>query len=239
MATAAPARRSVLGALGQRSNLQAPVLLAGLLASVSAGVVAWRIVGPYGDGPFGAGFRRIPAISANRPVLVRDLRGGAAPVRAIIDDETGRVSELQMGQGGGFATVSRIYIEETGGARVPHDTDGDGITDRWDYYADLRQIERGAVQRVGFSMAGDGIADAWAFHDEQGRVSRVEISTARDGVVDRWEHYSSGTLVHVEIDADRDGRVDGWETWVDGILSAVAADLDGDGLPDPPAGGER
>lgn len=214
-------------------------LVAGLLASVAAGVATCRAVGPYGDGPFGAGFRRLPAADARATVLVHDSRAGRDIVRAVIDEGTGRVRELRLAPGGDFAAALRLHVEEDGGVRTPRDLDGDGVPDRWEYYADVRDIESGEIEKVGFSLAGDEVVDAWAFHDEAGEIRRVEVSTGRDGVVDRWEHYRSGALVRVESDRDRDGRVDEWSTFSDGILSSTQSDADGDGLPDPPEPGER
>ena len=217
-----------------------PVLLvAGVLLSLAAGVAAYRAVGPYGDGPFGAGFRRIPADSPEGTLLVHDSRVGRDLVRAVIEEATGRVRELRLASGGDLANALRVELNEHEGVRVPHDLDGDGITDRWDYYADVRHIESGDVERVGFSLAGDGITDAWAFHDERGQLTRVEVSTLRDGVVDRWEHYSDAELVRVEADVDLDGRVDTWSSYRDGVLTATATDTDGDGKPDSPGAGER
>ena len=217
-------------------NPEAVVLLIGIFFSTLAGVVAYRVDGPYGDGPFGAGFRRIPdASAAGRSILVHDFLVGTQAFRAVIDEQRGRAVELRFSAVGDSTGENRLFLEETGGVRLPRDLDGDGLADRWDYYAGLGGMESGVAEKVGFSLAGDGVIDTWAFHDDEGRVSRVEVSTGRDGVVDRWEHYDAGVLVRVETDADRDGRVDGWSTYVDGILSTTAADADGDGAPDPPA----
>ena len=221
------------------ASLEPIALVIGVLLSVAAGFAAYRTVGPYGDGPFGAGFRRIAAGSPQETVLVHDSRTGPDLVRAVIDERTGRVRELRLAPRGDFANAFRVELDEQQGARIPHDLDGDGITDRWDYYADVRHLESGDVERVGFSLAGDEIVDAWAFHDEEGQMIRVEVSTLRDGVVDRWEHYSNTELVRVEADTDRDGRVDTWSTYRDGVLSTTTTDTDGDGFPDAPTGGKR
>ena len=221
------------------AGFQPAVLVAGILLSVAAGFATCRAVGPYGDGPFGADFRRLPGASPAETILVHDSRMGPNLVRAVIDEATGRVRELRLAPQGDFANALRVELDEQQGARIPHDLDGDGLTDRWDYYDDVRQIESGDVARVGFSLAGDGIVDAWAFHDEQGQVIRVGVSTLRDGVVDRWEHYEGGALARVEADTDRDGRVDIWSSYRDGVLSTTARDADGDGLPDPSKTGER
>lgn len=221
------------------ASFESAILVAGLALSVAAGFGACHAAGPYGDGPFGAGFRRIPAASAGGTILVHDSRTGPDVARAVIDEQTGRVRELRMAPGGDFTQAVRVHLDENRGARVPRDVDGDGVPDRWEYYADARAIESGATEKVGFSLAGDAIVDAWVFHDGQGQVSRVEVSTARDGVVDRWEHYRGGELVRVEADRDRDGRVDNWSTYRQGVLAATVSDADGDGFPDPPPAGER
>ena len=214
-------------------------LVAGLLASVAGGIATCRAVGPYGDGPFGAGFRRLPAAEAGATVLVHDARVGPDVVRAVIDEGTGRVRELRLAPGGDFAAALRLHVEEDGGVRTPRDLDGDGVPDRWEYYADVREVESGEIEKVGFSLAGDEVVDAWAYHDEAGEIRRVEVSTGRDGVVDRWEHYRGGALVRVESDRDRDGRVDHWSTFSGGVLESTRSDADGDGIPDPPEPGER
>ena len=239
-----PEDREFTGDSGPRARssvrVESAVLLSGLALSVAAGFAAWKVVGPYGDGPFGANFRRIPAHPDGETTLVHDSVSGSSVVRAVIDEPTGRIGELQIAPSGDFAKAVRVLFDEDRGVRVPLDLDGDGVAERWEYYSDVGDIESGSIEKVGFSLAGDEIVDAWAFHDEQRRVSRVEVSTARDGVVDRWEHYRGGVLVRVEIDTDRDGRVDRWETYRDdGVLAATAADGDGDGLPDPPAAGSR
>lgn len=213
-------------------GLEAGILVAGLMAAVLAGVVAYRLVGPYGDGPFGAGFRRIPDPANGRSVLVHDFRLGAHVVRAVVDQRTGRVAELLLPGPVHVAPSTRAYLDEYGGVRLDRDLDADGAVDRWEYYADSGQLERRRAEKVGFSLAGDEIVDAWVFHSAAGEVTRVEVSTNRDGLVDRWEHYENGLLVRVEADTDHDGRIDEWSTYVDGILSTTAADKDGDGRPD-------
>ena len=210
------------------------VLAAGLLAAAVSGVAAYRAVGPYGDGPFGAGFRRIPhPAGGGRSTLVHDFEFGGGTVRAVIDERTRRASELRLDADGDGRPDTRAHVDGTTGAvRVERDLDADGVPERWEYYADAREAEQGRAEKVGFSLAGDAVVDAWAFHGADGRIVRIEVSTGRDGVVDRWEHYEDGVMVRAEEDADGDGRVDAWSTYVDGILTATATDADGDGRPD-------
>jgi hypothetical protein len=200
------------------------VLGAGFLAAAAAGVVAYRLVGPYGDGPFGAGYRRVPAPAGGVSVLVHEASYGSGAVRTVVDERTRRTLELQIDGDGDGAVDTRARVETDGLVRVERDLDGDGAPDRWEYYRDAQDAARGRVAKVGFSLAGDAVVDAWAFYGPEGRIARVEVSTARDGVVDRWEFYEHGALVRVGTDGDGDGRVDAWSAYEDGILAPVPPD---------------
>ena len=213
-------------------KLEIGILAAGLVGAVLAGMIAYRLVGPYGDGPFGAGFRRIPDPATGGSILVHEFELGAAAVRAVVEERTGRVVELQLSRDVDGAPPTRALLDEDGRVRLGRDLDGDGAIDRWEYYADVGQLERQQIEKVGFSLAGDQVVDAWAFHDDDGRVKRVEVSTNRDGIIDRWEHYENGLMLRVEADTDGDNRIDSWSTYVDGILSTTASDEDRDGRPD-------
>ena len=185
------------------------VLAAGLLVAIVSGVAAWQAVGPYGDGPFGAGFRRVARADASGSTLVREFDYAGQTALAIIDEHTRRALELRLDLDDDGVHESRLHIDPAQGAvRVERDLDGDGVADRWEYYADLRAAEAGRVEKVGFSTAGDAVVDAWGFHGGDGRLVRLEVSTRRDGVVDRWEHYEDGVMVRAESDDDGDGRVD-------------------------------
>ena len=207
------------------------VLAAGLLGAGLSGAIAYRMVGPYGDGPFGAGYRRLRDPGGGT-TLVHEARHGAQVVRTVVDERTRRASAVLVDADADGAFEARAGVETGGGVRVERDLDGDGVPDRWDYYRDARDAARGRLARVGFSLGGDAVVDAWAFYRADGRLARVEVSTARDGVVDRWEHYAGGHLLRVETDTDGDGRVDAWSTYESGILRETVRDADGDGRPD-------
>ena len=198
------------------------VLGLGLAAAAVSGWAAWRAVGPYGDGPFGAGFRRIHDPSTGRHVLTYDFAAGQSAVHAIVDERSGRFTELRYDSDADGSADLRVHVEADGRLRVEYDLDADGVTDRWQYYADLAQLQRGEAERVGFSTAGDGVVDAWRVLDAGAPTGRVEVSTGRDGRVDRWEHYENGLLARVEEDTDGDGRADAWSTYADGILTAAS-----------------
>lgn len=240
--------RSVAPARSLPAWVELSVLAAGLLGAAVSGTIAYRMVGPYGDGPFGAGYRR-QGDPGGGSTLVHEARHGAQMVRTVVDERTRRASAVLVDADADGAFEARAAVETGGGVRVERDLDGDGVPDRWDYYRDPGDAARGRLARVGFSLGGDAVVDAWAFYGIDGRLTRVEVSTARDGVVDRWEHYADGRLVRVETDTDGDGRVDAWSTYESGILWGTLRDADGDGRPDgdgaatfpvedgPPAGG--
>lgn len=205
-------------------HLVSVVLGLGVVGAVAAGHLAYRAIGPYGDGPFGAGFRRVPDVSTGRHILVYEFRTTSSPVQAVVDERTGRFTELRHDSDGNGLTDQRLHVEADGRLRAEHDFDGDGVVDRWIYYVDLGALERDEVDRIGFSTAQDSVVDAWHVHGPDGPTGRVEVSTGRDGRVDRWEHYEDGLLTRVEEDADGDGRVDAWWTYDGGILTASSSD---------------
>jgi hypothetical protein len=206
------------------------VFTVGLMAAALSGVVAYHIVGLYGDGPFASGYRRIRDAETGTSLLVHETSSETGIVRRIIEGTT--LTEVRLTSPGGKEEI-RAHVSGTDITRVHRDRDGDGRIDAWEYYdADQR------LAKVGFSLAGSGVLDAWAYRDEKGQITRIEVSTRRDGVVDRCEYYEHGRLVRVEEDANRDGRADRWSTYEDGILVGTAVDADGDGRPEPPAGRE-
>ena len=213
-----------------RRGWHGPSSRPGCWAQRAAGVTAYRAVGPYGDGPFGAGYRRL--VGPEGAALVHETRLGGQTVRTVIDERTRGMSALQIDTDGDGVFDTHAHVEASGQIRVERDIDADGNVDRWEYYDDARDLARGRMAKVGFSLPGDGVVDAWAFHDADGQVARVEVSTARDGNVDRWEHYAGGDLMRVETDRDRDGRVDAWSVYENGILRESLTDSDGDGRPD-------
>ena len=212
-------------------RIEAFVLGIGVAVAILSGVFAWRTIGPYGDGPFGAGFRRIADPATGGSILVRDFHVGADRVRAVVDERTGGIAEWRVIARNAPDTYTRIMVDPTGAILVDRDLDADGFVDRREYYPDLRQLQSGTTSKVGFSLAGDGVVDAWAFRRPDGEVTRVEVSTRRDGVVDRWEHYEEGMLVLVDTDTDGDGRADARSTYVNGVLTTTAEDARPDGSP--------
>ena len=200
------------------------ILGLGLAGAALAGHLAYRAVGPYGDGPFGAGFRRVPEASTGRQILVYEFRTGPSPVQALVDERTGRFTELRHDSNGDGRTDQRLHIEVDGRFRAEHDVDEDGVVDRWLYYRDMAALERDEVERIGFSTARDDVVDAWQVHGPGGPTGLVEVSTGRDGRVDRWEHYEDGNLIRVDEDTNGDGQGDAWWTYDGGILTATSSD---------------
>lgn len=205
------------------SRLEVIVFAVGLVAAVISGLVAYRIVGLYGDGPFANGYRRIRDPATGRSLLVHETRTKAGIVRRVIDGVT--LTEVRL-TGPGSGEEVRAHVSGTDITRVDRDRNGDGHIEAWEYYDASRRLVK-----VGFSLAGDGALDAWAYRDEHGEVVKIEVSTQRDAVVDRWEYYERGQLARVEEDTNRDGSVDRWSTYDTGILTGTT--VEAGGRPDP------
>jgi hypothetical protein len=222
------ARRRTSGGRLIVPKIELIIVSIGLVAAVVAGVVAYQVVGPYGDGPLSIGYRRIKDPETGKSLLVHESRTSTGVLRRVIDGQT--LTELQFDlHADGKREQARVHVKGAEVTRVDRDRDGDGRSDVWEYYdAEKRLV------KAGFSVAGDGIVDAWAYRDEKGQVRKIEVSTRRDGSIDRWEHYEKGQLARVEQDTDRNGRVDRWSTYDAGILIGTVVDADGDGRPDDP-----
>jgi hypothetical protein len=91
---------------------------------------------------------------------------------------------------------------------VELDRDGNGRTDRWEFYLP--------------APAGDG----------RPRLERAEEANGTDDRVTRRETYRDGVISRVEEDTDFDGRVDKWEVYERGALARMDLDLSGRGRPD-------
>lgn len=209
------------------TRLELAIFITGLTVSLTAGVVSYRVVGLYGDGPFASGYRRLRDPETGRSLLVHETVTAKGVVRRVI--EGGSLAEVRLDTDRDGREEARVRMAGTTVTRVDLDVDRDGRIDRWEYYDAARKLVK-----VGFSLAGDGVLDAWAYRDPAGQLTKIEVSTRRDGVVDRWEYYEKGQLARVEEDTDRDGRVDRWSYYEDGILVRTARDFNGDGQPDPP-----
>ena len=216
-----PARRTA-------SKVELIIVSVGLVTAVAAGVVAYQVVGLYGDGAFSIGYRRIRDPETGKSLLVHESRTSTGVVRRVIDGRT--LTEVRLDVDANGREHTRVHVKGTEVTLVERDRDGDGRVDAWEYYDPEQRLVK-----VGFSLGGDGVLDSWAYRNSDGQIARIEVSTRRDGAVDRWEYYEKGQLARVEEDADHDGRVDRWLTYQDGILTDTAIDANGDGRPDPPA----
>lgn len=114
-------------------KLDAAIILIGCLCAVGSGVAAYRVSGPYGE--------------RNR----HDPR-----VTRILDSATGTPQIVIFDADGDGRPDTRAYMD---GDRLTHleiDDDGDGLTDRWEYYA-----ADGTLQRTASSTKHDGRPDTW------------------------------------------------------------------------------
>ncbi len=206
-------------ASGWRLRTELTILSFALLLAIASGVAAYERIGPYGDGPFGSGFRRTIDPQSGEVTLVQDVVSGSGRLRVVYDPNPGR-----------------MHLDGAVPTRVEIDADGDGVVDVWEYY-NIYDPDQ-SLQKRGFSLSQDGNLDAWAYYDQAGALSRIEVSTAGDFIIDRWEHYDGGRLVRVEQDTNGDSRPDTWYAYVDGVLIETVFDDDADGQPDRRVGSQ-
>lgn len=123
-----------------------------------------------------------------------------------------------------------VYDKTTGRLQLliaRRDANGDGQTDRWDYYGADRRL-----QKFGFSTQSDGREDAWAYVGPDGSTTRIESSPQRNGRIQRIEHFEHDLLTRAEEDTDGDGKIDKWEIFEGARLASVAYDTTHRGSPD-------
>lgn len=199
------------------------LVVAGLIAAVASGVIAYRAVGPYADGPINVGLYRTQDPETGTPLVYRQVRQTDGALRRyLFDDGSRTLKQIQVIRmiDGKVETVG-LHMGDDGLRRV----DAGGHT-----------VERDAtsgISKVGFSVRNNNVIDAWAYRDVEGRLMKIEVSRRQDGQIDRWEYYEDDQLGRVEEDDNRDGKPDRWLTFEAGILVSEARDRDGDGKPDP------
>ncbi|MEQ1761130.1 MAG: hypothetical protein ABL986_22710 [Vicinamibacterales bacterium] len=206
------------------------IFVVGLIAAATSGVVAYRIVGPYGDGFLNVGLYRTRDPETGKDVIYREVRQADGSVTRYMASSTGVPFHTIRATGtlGGRQQTLDVYAEQGKLSGFGLDSDGDGQIDVRDYFD-----EKMALVKQGFSVSGTGgVIDAWQYRDPSGAVVRIETSRSQDGVVDRWEHYEAGQLVRAEEDDDHDGKPDHWLTYEEGILIHEARDRNRDGQPD-------
>lgn len=192
-------------------------------------MVAYRIVGPYGDGFLNVGLYRGHDPETGRDAIHREVRQADGSVTRYVASAAGQpvTSVRATGTLGGKRQTLEVNLNAGKIAAFGLDTDGDGLADVRDYFGDdLKLVKQG------FSVSGTGAIDAWQYRDAAGAVVRIEVSRRQNGTVDRWEHYEQGQLSRVEEDDDRDGKPDHWMTYDAGILIHEARDRNRDGQPD-------
>ena len=205
-------------------------MIVGLVAAVISGVVAYRTVGLYGDGPFSYGYFRERDPQTGESILYRIVEGpNGEEIRQVVDMPNRRITEVQTDLDGD-GRVERVTREDDALA-ISTDVDDDGVVDLVQYTG----LDDQGLRRVGFSLTGDGVIDAWAWRDADDRIVRVDVSTRQDDLIDRREFYdAAGQLARVELDTDRNGTTDQWQIYEGGILFDTILDANADGQPDAP-----
>jgi hypothetical protein len=139
---------------------------------------------------------------------------GTDRIKPAYNEKTGQLERITYDRNGDGKIDATTFMTGTAVVRAELDEDFDGVTDRWEHYA---------------QASGSSSNTA----DPASRVlEKVESTTRADGKITRWEIYDGGVRRAVEEDADADGRVDKWETWEGGALRVVALDTHGRGKPD-------
>jgi hypothetical protein len=122
---------------------------------------------------------------------------------------------------------------------VTSDTDGDGKVDTRAFMDGRR------LQRIEIDRNGDGRSDRWEFYveappervrtnapDGHAEIDHIEEADGPDERITRREFYERGELVRVEDDSNLDGRVDRWEHYEQGVLTRLELDLHKGGFPE-------
>ncbi len=180
----------------------------GLVLAAAASVAAYRVVGPYGDGPINVGLWRTQDPETGVQLVYRDVtRADGTVLRYLYNDSNRVLKQIQVRRvvDGEVKTVG-LHLDSTGVARL--DAPGRSVA---------RDGSSGGV-KVGFSLRGNGVIDAWEYRDAKGQLTKIEVSRRQDGNVDRWEYYENDQLARVEEDENRDGKPDRWLTYEAGIL---------------------
>lgn len=207
------------------------IFVVGLIAAAASGVVAYRIVGPYGDGPLNMNLYRTTDPETGEDLIYRRIIGpNGKEMRLVVDDATRHLHELKLEVGTKKdSEMLGLRFEKGKIASVDTDTDGDGRPDMRDYLNDPS-----GLMKTGFSLTKNGVIDAWAYRDKKGAIVKVEVARGGDQKVDRWEYYDKGQLARVEEDDNHDGKIDRWLVYDAGILMDEIGDRDHDGKPDKP-----
>ena len=151
-AAGANVTRSEKGAQHTDRRLEAFLVVAGLLAAVGSGVVAYQAYGPYG------------------------VNDSHVHVDRVVDSDKrteGRIfTELSYDVEGNGSIDRWIYLDGSRVVRLEVDEDGDEAIDRWeDDDAHERRTE------VALSAEHDGRQDTWQFYGADGQLERIDTAT--------------------------------------------------------------
>lgn len=174
------------------------VFIAGLAASVAAGVSTYRRVGIYG-GPILTGFYREWDPRARRYQLVHETtnKDGLRVRRLLTEGLTVQQAEIN-----GDAVGSVVEELVTKGARIAFSTRNDGVIDAF-----VTRDLKAQTSRIEVSTKRNGRFDRWE-HYVKDQLVRVDLDTDGNGKADRWMTYEEGILMETFIDADEDGQPD-------------------------------
>lgn len=132
------------------------------------------------------------------------------PVEPVYDQSSGKLRELTYDADQDGRPEMKALMDGSEVRTVEVDENGDGQTDRWEYY---EQSGQSADARLAPTLV------------------KVERAMRLDGRVTRTEGFVNGNLAWAEEDRDANGRIDRWEKYAGGTLSSLALDTRGSGTP--------
>jgi hypothetical protein len=183
------------------SLVEITVLAIGIVVAGVSGVLAYGVVGLYGDGPFAHGYHRERDPATGQSLLVQDIQTSQGRVRRVIA-EGRKVIQFRIDKDADGVEDARLMVDGTTLTKTGFSLAGDGVIDAWAIRDAADQ-----VVRIEVSTKRDGRVDRWE-HYTNGKMVRVELDTDRNGRADRWQLYEDGILMETVIDANEDGQPD-------------------------------
>lgn len=176
------------------------IVAGGFVLAAASSVVAYRAVGPYGDGPLNVGLYRTTDPESGKPLVYREARtADGTAFRYHFDDATRALRSVHMTSRDG-KTVVLPAASRSG--KSGFSLAGNGVIDAWEY-----RDAQGRIEKIEVSRRQDGVVDRWEYYRND-QLDRVEEDEDRDGRVDRWLTYDAGILVEEIRDRDGDGKPD-------------------------------
>jgi hypothetical protein len=183
-------------------GVEIAVVAIGIAVAGASGVMAYRVVGLYGDGPFAHGYHRERDPATGGSMLIQEFLTARGKVRRVINSAN-KVTELRIDADADGVEDSRLTLDGGTLTKAGFSLAGDGVIDAWAFRDANNQLVR-----IEVSTKRNGRVDRWE-HYVNGKMVRVDQDTNGNGKFDRWMIYEDGILLDTFIDLDEDGQPDG------------------------------